>query len=250
MPKRLNIAALAIACIALFAPSAATSYAMPKRLIAALNIKKNAVTHKKIKDGHVRSPEIKNGAVQMADLSGSLQDQVESNFELLDGSVTTTKLADNAVDSAKVAPDSLAAADLAPNSVGSSEVLQTALARVTSVPRPSTDQSWLGTPFRATRSRTAVSMPWTWVCSGTSAENFSSIAAGTCDTVGLDPSTSTDSIAGKAALVTPRSGFSGSVSFHAEVETSTLVLKACNPTGGAIDPDGAGGTNYNYIVFG
>ena len=65
--------------------------------------------------------------------------------------------------------------------------------------------------------------------SGTSAENFSSIAAGTCDTVGLDPSTSTDSIAGKAALVTPRSGFSGSVSFHAEVETSTPRAEGVQP---------------------
>jgi hypothetical protein len=38
------------------------------------------------------------------------------------------------------------------------------------------------------------------------------------------------------------------VSFQAEAEGGSLRLKACNVTGGPIDPDGAGGSNYNYIA--
>ena len=50
--------------------------------------------------------------------------------------------------------------------------------------------------------------------------------------------------------MTPGSGFGGLFTFHTEVETSTLTIKVCNPTAVAADPDGAAGTNYNYIVFG
>jgi hypothetical protein len=35
-----------------------------------------------------------------------------------------------------------------------------------------------------------------------------------------------------------------------EAEGGSLRLKACNVTGGPIDPDGAAGMKYNYIVFG
>ena len=65
----------------------------------------------------------------------------------------------------------------------------------------------------------------------------------------FDPTPGPANIGNRAALVTPGPGFFGNVSFHAEAEAGSLRLKACNGTGGAIDPDGAG-TNYNYIVFG
>ena len=82
MPKRLNIAALAIACIALFVALGGTSYAA-KVLIGPKQLKTNAVTTKKIKNGHVRTADILNGGIQMTDLSGPLQAQVQSSFELL-----------------------------------------------------------------------------------------------------------------------------------------------------------------------
>ena len=39
------------------------------------------------------------------------------------------------------------------------------------------------------------------------------------------------------------------MTFHAEAEGSTILLRACNPTANPIDPDGAGGATYAYIVF-
>ena len=50
-------------------------------------------------------------------------------------------------------------------------------------------------------------------------------------------------------LVTPSAGFFGNVSFHGEAEGTRIRIKACNSTGLAIDPDGAGAT-YAYIAFG
>jgi hypothetical protein len=240
MLKRLNIPTLAVACIALFVALGGTSYAAGKLLIGPKNIQKNAVTHKKIKNGHVRGPEIKNGAVQMADLSGSLQAQVQSNFELLDGAVTTAKLADNAVTSPKVAPDSLGANDLAENSADSSEIAGSAV----------TDSELASNAVDANEvengSLNAVDVGQH---SGTASRNFINIPAGSCDTETIDPSPAAASLSGRPIVVTPGTAFGGDVTFHAEAEGSLILLRACNPTAGPIDPDGAG-TIYGYIVFG
>jgi hypothetical protein len=249
MSKRLNIAALAISMLALFVGLGGTSYAA-KLLIGPKNIKINAVTHKKIKAGHVRTSEIQNGGVQMADLAGSLQAQVQSNFELLDGSVTTAKLADNAVTSAKVADENLTSADLGGGSVDSSEIAMSA------VKAPEIAGSAVGDSEVASDAidsnevdNGGLNAADVGRYAGTKSLNFSSIPAGECETVDLDPTPASENIQTKAALVTPGSGFSGDFSFHSEAEISTLVLKACNHTGADADPDGAG-TSYNYIVFG
>jgi hypothetical protein len=239
MPKRLNIAALAIACIALFVALGGTSYAA-KLLIGPKNIKQNAVTHKKIKAGHVRSSEIQNGAVQMADLSGSLQAQVESNFELLDGSVTTAKLADDAVTSPKVAPDSLTADDLGGGSVGSSEIGSSAVTD-SELATNAVDSNEV-----ENRALDAVDVSQ---YSGTRNANLPAAPANSCSTTTIDPTPGAENINGRPASVTPGPTFSGNVSFHWEANGSTLRLMACNPTGAAIDPDGAG-ASYAYIVFG
>ncbi len=250
MSKRLNIPTLVIAMLALFVALGGTSYAA-KLLIGPKNIQTNAVTHKKIKAGHVRGSEIKNGAVQMADLAGSLQAQVQSNFELLDGSVTAAKLADNSVSSPKVVDDSLTPADLGGGSVESSEIAAGAV-----------DSSEIGTSAVGDSELGSDAVDSNEVDNGglnasdvgryygTESLNFPEIPAGECDGIDLDPTPAAENIQTKASLVTPGSGFDSEFSFHAEVEISTLTLKACNHTGADADPDGAAGTSYNYIVFG
>ena len=230
MPKRLNIAALAIACIALFVALGGTSYAA-KVLIGPKQLKQNAVTTKKIKNGHVRTADIKNGGIQMTDLSGPLQAQVQSNFELLD----------NAVTSAKVAPNTLTADDLGTNSVDSDEIAGSAV----------TDAELASNAVDSNEIENgSLNAPDVGQYSGSVSRNFASIDAGECASKDIDPTPAAQNISGHAAFVTPGIGFGGLFTFHTEVETSTLTIKVCNPTASDADPDGAGGTIYNYIVFG
>ena len=160
MPKRLNIAALAIACIALFVALGGTSYAA-KVLIGPKQLKQNAVTTKKIKNGHVRTADIMNGGIEMTDLSGPLQAQVQSNFEPLD----------NAVTSAKVAPNTLTADDLGTNSVDSDEIAGSAV----------TDAELASNAVDSNEIENgSLNAPDVGQYSGSVSRNFASIDAGEC----------------------------------------------------------------------
>lgn len=245
-----QLAALALACLALFVALGGTSYAA-KLLIGPKQIKNNAVTTKKIKNGHVRSADVANGGVQLVDLSGPLQAQIEDSFELLDGSVTTAKLANDAVTSPKVAANSLGAADLAPNSVGSSEVAPNSVGSGDIGSSAINGSELAGNAVQGDEvqngSLDAVDVGR---FSGSANANFPGVAANSCNFAIIDPTPGAETIEGSASTVTPGAGYGGNVSFHWEAEAGTLRLKACNPTGVPVDPDGPGGTNYNYIVFG
>jgi hypothetical protein len=264
--SRLHLAALAVAGLALFVALGGTSYAAGL-LIGTKQIKNNAVTSKKIKDNRVSSSDLKNNGVQSADiadgtvaltdLNAPLQAKVNGvggglvdTGQLANGAVTNPKLAPNSVTSSKVASNSLTSGDLGSSSVGSSEIAGGAVG---------TSEIATGGAAGAEIATNAVqgdevengSLTAADVgqYSGSANRNFGAIPAGACGFVFIDPVPGPGSIDNRVAVVTPGPGFTGNVSFHVEAEGPQLRLKACNPSGGAIDPDGAG-TNYNYIVFG
>jgi hypothetical protein len=247
----------AIAALSLLGASATGASAKPT--IGPKKLKDNAVSTKKIKDGEVKTKDIGDGQIQMVDLSAALQAQLQPALELLDGSVTTPKLAngavttpklgDSAVGSAQVAPNSLQADDLAPNSVGSSEVAPNSIlagdiaGNAIGGQELAPDSVEFDEVENGSLNAADVGM-----IAGSVGANFPVIAAGDCGFDLINPPGSVD-LDGHAVLVTPDSGFSGEVSFHAEAENTQIRIKACNSTGVAIDPDGAG-ANYAYIVFG
>lgn len=258
MTRRFNLASVVIAALALFVALGGTSYAA-KLLIGTKQIKNNAVISKKIKNGQVGPKDLKdngvgtadlqNGGVQMTDLSGPLQAQIASG--LADGSVTAAKLAPNSVSSSKVAPDSLGAGDLAGNSVGSSELatnsagsseLAANSVKASELAANSVDSDEVvnGTLKAADVGRYA----------GSLTGNISTAPAGGCGDDLIDVIPGAGSADGKTVIVSPGAGFGGPVSFHAEVEGTQVRLKACNPGAVGVDPDGAAGATYTYIVFG
>jgi hypothetical protein len=254
--SRLHLAALAVAGLALFVALGGTSYAAGL-LIGTKQIKNNAVTSKKIKDNRVSSSDLKNNGVQSADiadgtleltdLSGPLQAKVNDvagglvdTAQLANGAVTNPKLAPNSVSSSKVAPNSLGSGDLGSSSVASSEIATGGAAGAEIATNAvQGDEVENG-------SLTAADVGQ---YSGSANRNFGAIPAGACGFVFIDPVPGPGSIDNRVAVVTPGPGFAGNVSFHVEAEGPQLRLKACNSSGGPVDPDGAG-TNYNYIVLG
>ena len=117
--SRLQLAALAVAGLALFVALGGTSYAAGL-LIGTKQIKNNAVTSKKIKNNKVSSADLKNNGVQSADvadgtleltdLSGPLQAKVN---DVAGGLVDTGELANGAVTNPKLATNSAATRKLA-----------------------------------------------------------------------------------------------------------------------------------------
>jgi hypothetical protein len=247
----------AVAALGLLTASATGAAAKPT--IGPKKLKDNAVSTKKIKDGEVKTKDIGNGQIQMVDLSAALQAQLEPALELLDGSVTTPKLAngavttpklgDSAVGSEQVAPNSLQAGDLAANSVGSSEIAPNSVL-AGDIGAAAITGSELGpNSVQADEVENgSLNGADVGLIAGSEVANFPVIAAGDCGFELLNPPGSLD-LDGHAVLVTPDSGFFGDISFHAEAENTQIRIKACNPAGLAVDPDGAG-ASYAYIVFG
>ena len=274
--SRTNLAALAVAALALFIALGGTSHAAGL-LIGTKRIKDNAVNSKKIKDNRVTSADLKNngvqsadladGGIQLADLSGPLQAKVNQvvnglidTGQLANGAVTNPKLASNSVTSSKVAANSLNSGDLGSSSVGSSEIAAGGVGS-SEIAGNGVGSSEIATGAVAgaevagnaiqgdeieNGSLTAADVGQH---SGSIGRNFPAVPAGACEFVFIDPVPGPGSLDNRVAVVTPGPGFGGNVSFHAEAEGPQLRLKACNSSGGAIDPDGAG-TNYNYVVFG
>jgi hypothetical protein len=246
IPRLISVATAAVALFV--AQGAATAAAKPT--IGPKMIMDGAVTHKKIRDGHVKSAEVRNGAIKMVDLSAALQAKLVAPLELLDGAVTTAKLADNAVTSPKVAPDSLLAEDLGQDSVGSSEVaansIQSGDIATSAINGAELAPNSVQGDEIENGSLDAVDVG---VSTGSALADMPSVAAGSCASVLIDLAPGAGNVNNNPAVVTPSDGFNGNISFHAEAEGDQLRLRACNPTGAAINPDGAG-TNYNYIVFG
>ena len=195
----------------------------------------------------------------MVDLSAALQAQLQPALELLDGSVTTPKLANGAVTTPK----------LGDSAVGSEQVAATACRR-----RPGANS--VGSSEIAPNSVLAGDIGAAAITGAELAANSvqgDEVENGSLDAVDVGlfsgvgerqppehrrrrlrrrpdrPAPGATSIDGRAVLVTPDAGFFGNVSFHAEAEGTQIRIKSCNPTGAAIDPDGAGAT-YAYIVFG
>jgi hypothetical protein len=264
--SRLNLAALAIAALALFTVLGGTSYAAGL-LIGTKQIKNNAVTSAKIKNNRVGSADLKDngvqsvdladGGIQLADLSGPLQAKVNQvvgglidTGQLANGAVTNPKLASNAVTSSKVAANSLTSGDLGSGSVGSSEIAANGVGSSEIVSSAVAGGEIANNAVQGDEVENgSLAAADVGQFSGSKNANFPVVAPGACGFVIIDPTPGAQSIQNRASIVTPGAGFSGNVSFHAEAEGSTLRLKACNVTGGPIDPDGAG-TNYNYVVFG
>jgi hypothetical protein len=210
-----------------------------------------------LKNNGVQSADVADGTLELTDLSAPLQAKVNGGGgglidtgQLANGAVTNPKLAPNSVSSSKVAPNSLISADLGSSSVASSEIAGSAVG---------TSEIATGGAAGAEVATNAVqgdevengSLTAADVgqYSGSTNRNFGAIPAGACGFVFIDPVPGPGNIDNRVAVVTPGPGFTGNVSFHVEAEGPQLRLKACNPSGGAIDPDGAG-TNYNYILFG
>ena len=264
--SRTNLAALAVAALALFIALGGTSHAAGL-LIGTKRIKDNAVTSKKIKDNRVSSADLADGGIQMTDLSGPLQAKINEvagglidTGQLANGAVTNPKLASNSVSSTKVAANSLTSGDLGSSSVGSSEIAAGGVG-ASEIAGNGVGSSEIATGAAAgaevagnaiqgdeveNGSLTAADVGQ---FSGSVGRNFGAVPAGACGFVFIDPVPGPGSIDNRVSVVTPGPGFSGNVSFHAEAEGPQLRLKACNPSGVAVDPDGAG-TNYNYVVFG
>jgi hypothetical protein len=169
--------------------------------------------------------------------------------KLANGAVTSPKLADGAVSSEQVAANSLGAGDLAANSVGSSEVAANSIVAGDIGTGAITGVELGPNSVQADEIENgSLNAADVGQFSGAASANLPNIAAGACGAGLIDPAPGAASIDGRAVLVTPGSGFFGNVSFHAEAEGTSIRIKACNSTGLAIDPDGAGAT-YAYIVF-
>jgi hypothetical protein len=263
----LSLAALVAASLALFVALGGTSYAAGL-LIGTKQIKPNAVTSGKIKNNRVSSADLKdngvqsadlaNGGIQMTDLSDPLQAKVNDvgggglidTGQLANGAVTNPKLGTNSVSSSKVAANSLSSGDLGASSVGGSEIAANGVGASEIATGAVAGAEVAGNAVQGDEIENgSLSAADVGQHSGSAGRNFGAIPAGTCGFVFIDPAPGPGSIDDRVAVVTPGAGFTGNVSFHAEAEGSQLRLKACNPSGAAVDPDGAG-TNYNYIVFG
>ena len=197
----------------------------------------------------------------MVDLSAALQAQLTPALDLLDGAVTTAKLADGAVTTPKLADaavhseqvsaNSLNAGDLAQNSVGSSELAAESVLAGDIGPSAINGSELASNSVQGDEvengSLNAVDVgQW----SGSANANIPGVGAGSCNFALIDPTPGAESIGNRAVLVTPGDAFGGNVSFHAEAEGTQIRLKACNPSGVDVDPDGPGGATYSYIVFG
>ena len=251
---RLNLAALALAALALFVALGGTSYAAGI-LIGTEQIEPNAVTSGKIRNNHVSSADLRNNGVRSADvadasiamndLTGRLQAMVTQGVSgmidtggLANGSVTNPKLGTSSVSSSKVAPNTLTSGDLHTSSVGRSEIATGAAAGA----------EVAGNAIQGDEiDNGSLNAADVGEVSGSADRNFPPIAPGSCEIVWIDPP-GPQSFHNSAVVVTPSVGFGGNVSLHVEGGGS-LRLKACNPSGAPIDPDGTG-TNYNYIAFG
>jgi hypothetical protein len=206
----------------------------------------------------VQSVDLADGSIQMTDLSDPLQAKVNEvggggqidTAQLANGAVTNPKLATNSVSSSKVALNSLSSSDLGASSVGSSEIAagSVAASEIATNGVAGTEIATNGVQGDEIEngSLTAADVGQ---FSGSVGRNFGAIPAGTCGFVFIDPVPGPGSTDNRVAVVTPGPDFNGNVSFHAEAEGPQLRLKACNPSGAPIDPDGAG-TNYNYVVLG
>ena len=265
--SRINLAALAVAALALFVALGGTSYAAGL-LIGTKQIKPNAVTSGKIKNNRVSSADLKDngvksadladGGIQMTDLSDPLQAKVNEvgggglidTGQLANGAVTNPKLGTNSVSSSKVAANSLSSGDLGASSVGGSEIAAGSVATSEIATNGVAGAEIVTNGVQGDEIENgSLDAADVGQLSGSVGASFPVIPNGSCGFVIIDPTPGPSSIADKASVVTPGEGFGGNVSFHAEAESGSLRLKACNSSGAPVDPDGAG-TNYNYIVFG
>ncbi len=264
--SRTNLAALAVAALALFIALGGTSHAAGL-LIGTKRIKDNAVNSKKIKDNRVTSADLKNngvqsadladGGIQMTDLSGPLQAKINEvagglidTGQLANGAVTNPKLASNSVSSSKVAANSLSSGDLGASSVGGSEIAAGSVAASEIATNGVAGAEIVNNGVQGDEIENgSLDAADVGQLSGSKNASFPVIPNGSCGFAIIDPTPGPGSIADKASVVTPGEGFGGNVSFHAEAEGGSLRLKACNSSGAPVDPDGPG-TNYNYIVFG
>ncbi|HEX6391463.1 MAG TPA: hypothetical protein VFZ89_18510 [Solirubrobacteraceae bacterium] len=218
-----------------------------------------AVGTLKLGDNAVTSAKIADGAILFQDLDVSVQNLMKSGGvlpgsivtdHLADNSVTAPKIADNAVGSSEIAPDAVGDEELAPNGVNSDEVEDNSLTAddlaANSVGASELGADSVGTSEVANGSLNAIDVG---MRRGASAENFAPVPANSCTAQSIDTGDPTN-LESDIVLVTPRSGFSGAVSFHAETNANELItIKTCNPTGAVVDPDGGAGTIYNWIVF-
>jgi hypothetical protein len=229
---RLNAAALAVACIALFAALGGPSYAA-----GVVGLTKGSVKSKHIANGQVKSVDIANGGVKSIDLRdgdvglGDLSAAAKASLaDIPDGSVTTAKLADNAVNSAKVANDSLTSDDLGANSVRASEVAANSI---------DNDEIANGT-LNGVDIGTS---------SGIETLDFPSIAAGDCHV--LAPQVNPGAHVGDQVTVSPEADFNpNSVPLAFYGMSSTLAdhirVVACNVSAAPFD---LGPVDFHYTVI-
>jgi hypothetical protein len=267
--SRLNLAAFALACIALFISLGGPSY-------AATKLPKNSVKSKTIIDGQVKSGDLADGGVKSADLQDSSIGLIDLSaatkaalMEILDGSVTTPKLADGAVTTPKlgdaavlteklgdgavtnaklgdnsvstakvidstltgndVLNNSLTGSDLATNSVGAGELASNTV---------ETDEVSDGTLDGVDIGK----------ASGVYTYDPPNLGAGDCDREFVDVSgaTATDQV-----TVSPRADFDPEVTpamVYGQASTSNDLIRivVCNPSNGAVNLPS---TTFHYTVI-
>ncbi|MEA2404612.1 MAG: hypothetical protein QOE08_1259 [Thermoleophilaceae bacterium] len=217
---------------------------------------RNSVTTTKIRTGAVWSSDVHDGSLILNDLSAGLRSQ----FGIKDGAVTTNKLADNAVTGAKVANSSLGGADIATDSIGSSDLAANSV-RASELAANSVGTSELAPNAVASENVVNGAISATKLAphsvtgssldaSGRVSLQFPSIAANACSNLGVVAPAGAN-LLNDAIVATPDPAYGFNVSFSVEAESSqTFAIKVCNPTGGAIDPDGGAGSNWTWVAIG
>ena len=162
---------------------------------------------------------------------------------LANGAVTSPKIADGVVNSAKVAGNSLSAADLAPSSVGSSEFASNSVGAGDIGTAAVNGAELAANAVQGDEVENgSLNAADVGLFSGATNANFPNIAAGACGFDLIDP------LAGRGQHRRPRRARDPDRRVlrqrvvHAEAEGTQIRIKACNSTGLAIDPDGAGAT--------
>lgn len=237
-----------LSAAALFIAIGGTAVALPgKSTVNSGDIKDNQVKTIDLKDGKAVSgddvidesltgTDLLDGSVAGLDVtdesleSVDVKDDTLASADVKDESLTGADVANATIESADVAQNSLTADDLANNSVGSAELAPDAVT--------SGDVQDFSLGARDVGSDT-----------GNTPLNYPVINAGSCSSKTIDPAND-NGISDNVIAVSPGAGFGGLYSVATEVQNNQeFVIKICNVSNAAGDPDGANGAVYSWVMF-
>lgn len=237
-----------LSAAALFIAIGGTAVALPgKSTVNSGDIKDNQVKTIDLKDGKAVSgddvideslsgTDLLDGSIAGADVtdgtleSADVKDDTLETTDVKDETLTGADVANATIESADVAQNSLTADDLANNSVGSAELAADAVGS--------------GDIQDLTLNAVDVGSD-----TGNSQLNFPVINANSCGSIVVDP-VNDNGIADNVVSVSPGAGFGGLYSVATEIQNNQeFVIKVCNVSNAAGDPDGANGATYNWVMF-